>query len=102
MAIHCMCAYYIDTKSASAHAYIVKSNPAENETLKKAPAVVQIEFDEDIQVSSFNTLYVRDTSGKRVDLKDANIDKKIKAIRSWIKRESQKRSLLYSVESDFS
>lgn len=66
-------------KSASAHAYIVKSNPAENETLKKAPAVVQIEFDEDIQVSSFNTLYVRDTSGKRVDLKDANIDKKIKS-----------------------
>ncbi len=76
----------------------MKSNPAENETLKKAPAVVQIEFDEDIQVSSFNTLYVRDTSGKRVDLKDANIDKKNKkAIRSWIKRESQKTvSTLFS------
>ena len=54
----------------------MKSNPTENETLKKAPSVVKIEFDEDIQVSRFNTLYVRDTSGKRVDLKDAHIDKK--------------------------
>ncbi|WP_088091339.1 copper resistance CopC family protein, partial [Bacillus wiedmannii] len=58
-------------KSASAHAYIVKSNPTENETLKKAPSAVKIEFDEDIQVSHFNTLFVRDTSGTRVDLKDA-------------------------------
>lgn len=66
-------------QSAFAHAYVVKSNPTENETLKKAPSVVKIEFDEDIQVSSFNTLYVRDTSGKRVDLKDAHIDKKIKS-----------------------
>lgn len=90
-------------KSASAHAYVVKSNPAENETLKKAPSVVKIEFDEDIQVSSFNTLFVRDTSGKRVDLKDAHIDKKNKKIiRGWVKRESQKWSLLYSVESYFS
>ncbi len=65
---------------------LLKSNPTENETLKKAPSVVKIEFDEDIQISSFNTLYVRDTSGKRVDLKDAHIDKKNKAIRSWIGR----------------
>ncbi|MGR5994816.1 copper resistance CopC family protein [Bacillus cereus] len=90
-------------QSASAHAYVVKSNPMENETLKRAPSVVKIEFDEDIQVSSFNTLYVRDTSGKRVDLKDAHIDKKNKkTIRSRIKRKSQKWSLLYSVESYFS
>ena len=67
-------------RSASAlRKYVVKSNPTENETLKKAPSVVKIEFDEDIQVSSFNTLYVRDTSGKRVDLKDAHIDKKYKS-----------------------
>lgn len=89
-------------KSTSAHAYVVKSNPVENETLKEAPSVVKIEFDEDIQVSSFNTLYVRDTSGKRVDLKDAHIDKKQKTIRSRVKRKSEKRTLLYSVESDFS
>ena len=28
-------------QSASAHAYVVKSNPTENETLKKAPSVVK-------------------------------------------------------------
>ena len=39
---------------------------------------------------------MRDTSGKRVDLKDAHIDKKIKAIRSWIKRQSQNG--LYSIQ----
>lgn len=84
-------------KSASAHAYIVKSNPAENEALKKAPAVVQIEFDEDIQVSSFNTLYVRDTSGKRVDLKDANIDKKNKKLLEAGLKENLKNGL-YSIQ----
>ena len=64
MAINCVRVYHIDTKSVSAHAYVVKSNPTENETLKKAPSVVKIEFDEDIQVSRFNTLFVRDSSGK--------------------------------------
>ncbi len=62
--------------AASAHAYVVKSNPAENETLEKVPSVVRIEFDETLQVSHFNTLFVRDASGKRVDLKNAHIDKK--------------------------
>ncbi|MED1596138.1 MULTISPECIES: copper resistance protein CopC [Bacillus] len=62
--------------AASAHAYIVKSNPAENETLEKAPSVVRIEFDEMLQSSHFNTVFVRDASGKRVDLKNAHIDKK--------------------------
>lgn len=62
--------------AVSAHAYIVKSNPTENETLEKAPSVVRIEFDEMLQSSRFNTLLVRDASGKRVDLKNAHIDKK--------------------------
>lgn len=84
-------------KSASAHAYVVKSNPAENETLKKAPSVVKIEFDEDIQVSSFNTLYVRDTSGKRVDLKDAHIDKKNKKLLEAGLKENLKNGL-YSIQ----
>ncbi len=84
-------------KSASAHAYVVKSNPAENETLKKAPSVVKIEFDEDIQVSSFNTLFVRDTSGKRVDLKDAHIDKKNKKILEAGLKENLKNGL-YSIQ----
>ncbi|MGE6550533.1 copper resistance CopC/CopD family protein [Bacillus mycoides] len=84
-------------KSASAHAYVVKSNPAENETLKKAPSVVKIEFDEDIQVSSFNTLFVRDTSGKRVDVKDAHIDKKNKKILEAGLKENLKNGL-YSIQ----
>ncbi|MED3157028.1 copper resistance protein CopC, partial [Bacillus thuringiensis] len=84
-------------KSTSAHAYVVKSNPVENETLKKAPSVVKIEFDEDIQVSSFNTLYVRDTSGKRVDLKDAHIDKKNKKLLEAGLKENLKNGL-YSIQ----
>ncbi|PNK37247.1 copper resistance protein [Bacillus thuringiensis] len=84
-------------KSASAHAYVVKSNPTENETLKKAPSVVKIEFDEDIQVSSFNTLYVRDTSGKRVDLKDAHIDKKNKKLLEAGLKDNLKNGL-YSIQ----
>ncbi|PDZ89132.1 copper resistance protein [Bacillus thuringiensis] len=84
-------------KSTSAHAYVVKSNPVENETLKEAPSVVKIEFDEDIQVSSFNTLYVRDTSGKRVDLKDAHIDKKNKKLLEAGLKENLKNGL-YSIQ----
>ncbi|MGN5648680.1 copper resistance CopC/CopD family protein [Bacillus sp. Brlt_9] len=84
-------------KSASAHAHIVKSNPAENETLKKAPSVVKIEFDEDIQVSHFNTLFVRDTSGKRVDLKDAHIEKKNKKLLEAGLKENLKDGL-YSIQ----
>ncbi|MFK4423341.1 MULTISPECIES: copper resistance CopC/CopD family protein [Bacillus] len=84
-------------KSASAHAYVVKSNPAENETLKKAPSVVKIEFDEDIQVSSFNILFVRDTSGQRVDLKDAHIDTKNKKLLEAGLKENLKNGL-YSIQ----
>ncbi|MBE7120977.1 copper resistance CopC/CopD family protein [Bacillus cereus] len=84
-------------KSASAHAYVVKSNPTENETLKKAPSVVKIEFDEDIQVSHFNTLFVRDSSGKRVDLKDAHIDKRNKKLLEAGLKENLKNGL-YSIQ----
>ncbi|WP_242308748.1 copper resistance CopC/CopD family protein [Bacillus cereus group sp. BfR-BA-01331] len=84
-------------KSTSAHAYVVKSNPTENETLKKAPSIVKIEFDEDIQVSSFNTLFVRDTSGQRVDLKDAHIDTKNKKSLEAGLKENLKNGL-YSIQ----
>ncbi|UYX54283.1 copper resistance CopC/CopD family protein [Bacillus thuringiensis] len=84
-------------KSTSAHAYVVKSNPTENETLKKAPSIVKIEFDEDIQVSSFNTLFVRDTSGQRVDLKDAHIDTKNKKLLEAGLKENLKNGL-YSIQ----
>ena len=39
-------------KAAFAHAYIVKSTPAENQELKKAPAEIKIEFNEAIQPHS--------------------------------------------------
>nr|WP_026049231.1 copper resistance protein CopC [Bacillus bingmayongensis] len=84
-------------KNASAHAYVVKSNPTENETLKKAPSVVKIEFDEEIQVSHFNTLFVRDASGKRVDLKDAHIDKRNKKLLEAGLKENIKNGL-YSIQ----
>ncbi|MGW5981124.1 copper resistance CopC/CopD family protein [Bacillus mycoides] len=84
-------------KSTSAHAYVVKSNPTENETLKKAPSIVKIEFDEDIQVSSFNTLFVRDISGQRVDLKDAHIDTKNKKLLEAGLKENLKNGL-YSIQ----
>ena len=59
----------------SAHAYITKATPAENEILPKAPSIVSIEFDERIQSSSFASLIVMNASGKRVDLKNAHINK---------------------------
>jgi copper transport protein len=58
---------------ASAHAYIIKSSPSENETLKKAPQKVTIQFDETIQ-SNFNSIEVFDSNGKRVDRKNGHID----------------------------
>ncbi|WP_141555245.1 copper resistance CopC/CopD family protein [Bacillus sp. AFS033286] len=94
--VACVCIILIP-KSVSAHAYVVKSNPTENETLKKAPSVVKIEFDEDIQVSHFNTLFVRDSSGKRVDLKDAHIDKKNKKVLEAGLKENLKNGL-YSIQ----
>jgi len=59
----------------SAHAYIAKSTPMENEILMKVPPIVSIEFNETIQSSSFNSLIVVDASGKRVDLKNTHINK---------------------------
>ncbi|MED4463670.1 copper resistance CopC/CopD family protein [Metabacillus fastidiosus] len=63
----------------SAHAYVVTSNPEENEILEKAPETVTIEFNETIQ-KGFNSLIVRNEEGKRVDLKDAYIDPQNKKI----------------------
>ncbi|MEH7156233.1 copper resistance CopC/CopD family protein [Neobacillus drentensis] len=58
---------------SSAHAYIKKSTPLENETVKKAPEQVTIIFDESIQ-PAFNSLKVFDSNGNRVDQKDGRLD----------------------------
>ena len=57
----------------SAHAYIKKSTPSENETLSKLPENVTIEFDEPIQ-PSFHSIEVFDSEGNRVDQKNGHID----------------------------
>ncbi|CRK80723.1 copper resistance CopC/CopD family protein [Neobacillus massiliamazoniensis] len=60
---------------SSAHAYIIESTPAENETLKTAPNEVKIQFDESIQ-PKFNSIIVTDSNGKQVDKKNGAIDSK--------------------------
>ncbi|MED4227216.1 copper resistance CopC/CopD family protein [Neobacillus cucumis] len=60
---------------ASAHAYIIKSTPYENEILNQVPKKVSIVFDESIQ-ASFNSIEVFDSKGNRVDQKNGRIDPK--------------------------
>jgi len=60
---------------SSAHAYIKKSTPLENETVKKAPSEVTIKFDESIQ-PAFHSIQVFDSNGSRVDQKNGRIDPK--------------------------
>lgn len=59
----------------SAHAYIKKSTPLENEMIEKSPNEVTIQFDETIQ-PAFNSLKVFDSEGNRVDKKNGRIDPK--------------------------
>ncbi|MEH7436698.1 copper resistance CopC/CopD family protein [Neobacillus drentensis] len=63
----------------SAHAYIKKSTPSENETLSKPPENVTIEFDEPIQ-PSYHSIEVFDSEGNRVDQKNGHIDTKNSSI----------------------
>jgi copper transport protein len=58
----------------SAHAYIKKSNPLENEAVEKPPNEVTIQFDESIQ-PAFNSIEVFDSDGNRVDKKNGRIER---------------------------
>lgn len=60
---------------ATAHAYIIKSTPYENEILNQIPKKVSIVFDESIQ-ASFNSIEVFDSKGNRVDQNNGRIDPK--------------------------
>ncbi len=60
---------------SSAHAYIVKSTPSENQILAKPPKKVTIEFDESIQ-TVFHSLRVFDLNGKQVDAGNSKINSK--------------------------
>ncbi|WML38849.1 copper resistance protein CopC [Neobacillus sp. OS1-2] len=59
----------------SAHAYIKKSTPIENQMLEQAPKEITIQFDETVQ-PAFNSIKVFDSDGNRVDKKDGKIDPK--------------------------
>ncbi|KQL40259.1 hypothetical protein AN960_07250 [Bacillus sp. FJAT-25509] len=59
---------------ASAHAYIIKSTPSENQVFVNSPQRIQIKFDESVQ-SAFHSLQVLDESGNRVDLQNGKINK---------------------------
>ncbi len=70
----------------SAHAYIKKSTPIENEILEQAPKEIMIQFDESIQ-PAFNSIKVFDSDGNRVDKKNGRIDPKQPSIlKSGLKR----------------
>ncbi|CRK83245.1 FixH family protein [Neobacillus massiliamazoniensis] len=58
-----------------AHAYIIKSNPYNNEVLKQSPQKVSIQFNETIQ-SVNNSIQIYDEKGNRVDQKNGGINPK--------------------------
>ncbi|NHM33643.1 copper resistance protein CopC [Bacillus sp. C11] len=58
---------------SSAHAFITKSNPSENQVINRVPGKVWIQFDEEIQ-PSFQSIEVFDSTGKRIDQKDGQIN----------------------------
>jgi len=57
----------------SAHAYIIKTAPYDNEILTNSPREVVIQFDESIE-SPFDSIKVLDASGHRVDLQNGKVD----------------------------
>ncbi|HWO53889.1 MAG TPA: copper resistance protein CopC [Paenibacillus cookii] len=56
--------------TVSAHAYIVKSSPAENEALQKPPAKIDIYFNEPLQ-KAFHAIKVTDSAGKTVNASES-------------------------------
>ncbi|MGN7359597.1 copper resistance protein CopC [Paenibacillus sp. SAF-054] len=56
----------------SAHAYIVKATPAENEVLAKPPAQTVIYFNEPLQ-KAFHSIKVTDSAGKTVSVGESRI-----------------------------
>lgn len=59
--------------ASSAHAFIVKSNPSENQSLDKLPNKVSIEFDEIIQ-PTFYSLQVLDALGNQMNRGNGQIN----------------------------
>lgn len=83
-------------KAAFAHAYIVNSNPSQNEELKKAPSEIKIEFNEPIQ-EGFHSITVRNSSGERVDSGQTKIDPQHRKIVT-VKLNKNVKNDIYSAE----
>ncbi|MEN1989731.1 copper resistance CopC/CopD family protein [Paenibacillus hubeiensis] len=58
---------------ASAHAYIVKASPGENETVASAPALLTLEFNESLQ-TAFYDVVITGPDGNRADDGSVRID----------------------------
>ncbi|OIK11856.1 copper resistance protein CopC [Bacillus sp. MUM 13] len=56
-----------------AHASIIRSSPGVNEVLPKPPSAVKIQFNEPVQ-AGFHSLKVLDSSGKQVNLTNAQVN----------------------------
>jgi len=61
--------------SASAHASLVRAEPAANGNIDKAPSEVTLHFSERLE-SAFSSVVVRDAAGKQVDKGNGAVDKK--------------------------
>ena len=59
----------LGTTTASAHAILVKSQPAKDEEVKVAPKQVDLWFNDPVR-SEYKALAVIDSEGKRVDNRD--------------------------------
>lgn len=64
---------FIAPVTVFAHAYVISSNPAASQSFQKAPTQVEVQFDENVQLSA-QGLTVTDEDGKRVDSGDGKLD----------------------------
>ena len=53
--------------NAEAHADLLRSQPANGETLKESPKAIELTFKKEMQAVSMNSIAVTDTDGRRVD-----------------------------------
>lgn len=67
-----LCLVLFSPAAVSAHAYLVKSIPVRRAVLFKAPARLQLWFNERLE-PRFSSLVVTDSNGARVDLGDVQV-----------------------------
>ena len=62
-----------------AHAHLVRSQPEANSTLKQAPKIIELWFNEELS-PNFNAIAVTDQSGKRVDKNNVSLSEEGKKL----------------------